>query len=394
MLEVIHRWLERRGRRVNFITSRKEALDVLDNYIEKDILTYTTQRNFDFGTQNRKNISCLSPYITHRLISEYEVVKKVLSRYPYQKVEKFIQEIFWRVYWKGWLELRPKVWTDFIEDLKNIENSSEYEKAIDGETNIDCFNDWTKELKENNYLHNHTRMWFASIWIFTLKLPWQKGAEFFLKELYDGDAASNTLSWKWVAGIQTKGKNYIAQNWNINKFTNNKYKDLKLNENPQPIIDQREYKISPISIDNNETKSDILVFFENELDFQSFKVDSYKKIYCILLTNEERQVELGDKVLMYKKNLIKNQVQNSNLKIEFIEGSKFIELLNNEKGFDVIYPSVGENMSFLKRVIKKNNLMINYLARDEDKYCWQFSNKGYFNFKSNIPKILSQFKLN
>jgi len=379
---------------VNFITSRKEALDVLDNYIEKDILTYTTQRNFDFGTQNRKNISCLSPYITHRLISEYEVVKKVLSRYPYQKVEKFIQEIFWRVYWKGWLELRPKVWTDFIEDLKNIENSSEYEKAIDGETNIDCFNDWTKELKENNYLHNHTRMWFASIWIFTLKLPWQKGAEFFLKELYDGDAASNTLSWKWVAGIQTKGKNYIAQNWNINKFTNNKYKDLKLNENPQPIIDQREYKISPISIDNNETKSDILVFFENELDFQSFKVDSYKKIYCILLTNEERQVELGDKVLMYKKNLIKNQVQNSNLKIEFIEGSKFIELLNNEKGFDVIYPSVGENMSFLKRVIKKNNLMINYLARDEDKYCWQFSNKGYFNFKSNIPKILSQFKLN
>ena len=45
-------------------------------------------------------------------------------------------------------------------------------------------------------------------------------------------------------------------------------------------------------------------------------------------------------------------------------------------------------------VIKKNNLFINYLTRDEDKYCWQFSNKGYFNFKSNIPKILSQFKLN
>ena len=379
---------------MNFKTSRIEALEVLENYIEKDISIYTAQRNFDLGPQSRKNISCLSPYITHRLISEYEVAKKVLGKYPYQKIEKFIQEIFWRVYWKGWLELRPKVWTDFVEDLKNIDNSNEYEKAINGETNIDCFNDWIKELKENNYLHNHTRMWFASIWIFTLKLPWQKGAEFFLRELYDGDAASNTLSWRWVAGIQTKGKNYIAQNWNINKFTNNKYKDLKLNENPLPIIDQREYKISPINIENNETKSDILVFFENELDFQSFKVASYKKIYCILLTNEERQVELGDKVLMYKKNLIKNQVQNSDLKIYFIEANKFIELSNNEKNFDVIYPSVGENMSFLKRVTKKNNLMINYLARDEDKYCWQFSNKGYFNFKSNIPKILSQFKLN
>ena len=379
---------------MNFKTTRKEALQILENYINKDITNYSTQRNFDFGPNNRKNVSCLSPYITHRLITEYEVAKKVLSKFSYQKVEKYIQEIFWRVYWKGWLELRPKVWTDFVEDLKNAEYTSEYEKAINGETNIDCFNDWIKELKENNYLHNHTRMWFASIWIFTLKLPWQKGAEFFLRELYDGDAASNTLSWRWVAGIQTKGKNYIAQNWNVNKFTNNKYKDLKLNENPQPIIDQREYKISPIKIDVAENKSDRLVFFENELDFKIFNIDSYKKIYCIMLTNDERQVKLGNKVLEYKKNLIKNQIQNSGLQIEFIEGNKFIELSSNEKNFDIIYPSVGENMSFLKRIMKKNNLMINYLIRDEDKYCWQFSNKGYFNFKSNIPKILSQFKLN
>ena len=379
---------------MNFVTTRKEALDAMERYIENNISDYTAKRNFDFGPQNRKNISCLSPYITHRLISEYEVAKKTLSKYPYQKVEKFIQEIFWRVYWKGWLELRPKVWTDFVEDTKNIENTNEYEKAINGETNIDCFNDWVKELKENNYLHNHTRMWFASIWIFTLKLPWQKGAEFFLRELYDGDAASNTLSWRWVAGIQTKGKNYIAQNWNINKFTNNKYKDLKLNENPQPIIDQRDYKISPLSISNNETASDKLVFFENELDFQFFNIDNHKKVYCILLANDERQVKLGSKVLDYKKNLIKNQIQNSGLKIEFIEGNKFIELSNKDKDFDIVYPSIGENMSFLKRVIKKNNLNINYLTREEDNYCWQFSNKGYFNFKSNIPKILSQFKLN
>ena len=379
---------------MKFFETKKEALDVLENYIKKDISLYTAQRNFDFGPQSRKNISCLSPYITHRLISEYEVAKKTLSKYPYQKVEKFIQEIFWRVYWKGWLELRPKVWTDFVEDTKNIENTNEYEKAINSETNIDCFNDWVKELKENNYLHNHTRMWFASIWIFTLKLPWQKGAEFFLRELYDGDAASNTLSWRWVAGIQTKGKNYIAQNWNINKFTNNKYKDLKLNENPQPIIDQRDYKVSPLSISNNETASDKLVFFENELDFQFFNIDNHKKVYCILLANDERQVKLGSKVLDYKKNLIKNQIQNSSLKIEFIEGNKFIELSSNEKDYDVVYPSVGENMSFLKRTTKKNDLMINYLTREEDKYCWQFSNKGYFNFKSNIPKILSQFKLN
>ena len=49
-------------------------------------------------------------------------------------------------------------------------------------------------------------MWFASIWIFTLNYHGKKAQNFFMKHLYDGDAASNTLSWRWVAGIQTKGK--------------------------------------------------------------------------------------------------------------------------------------------------------------------------------------------
>ena len=56
-----------------------------------------------------------------------------------------------------------------------------------------------------------------------------------MKHLYDGDAASNTLSWRWVAGLQTKGKHYVAQSWNISKFTNNNYKNVKLNENALPV---------------------------------------------------------------------------------------------------------------------------------------------------------------
>jgi deoxyribodipyrimidine photo-lyase len=379
---------------MNFITTRKEALKELEIFIEKNIFNYSTQRNFDFGPLNRKNVSCLSPYITHRLISEFETTRIVLSKRPYQKVEKFIQEIFWRIYWKGWLELRPKVWSDFLEDLKKIKEDENYINATNGKTHVECFNDWVQELKNYNYLHNHTRMLFASIWIFTLRLPWQKGAEFFMKHLMDGDAASNTLSWRWVAGIQTKGKHYIAQNWNISKFTNNKYKDMDLNENPKPIIDQRDYKILPLDIKESDKKLENLIIFDNETNFKSLGLDKYKKIYCILLTVEERNVGLSNKVLEYKKNLIKNQIKESNIDIKFIDGKTFMDLSNSVKDFDTIYPGVGENMSFLKRIIKKNNLEINYLLRDEDKYCWQFSNKGYFNFKSNIPKILSQFKLN
>ena len=379
---------------MQFITSRLEALEKLSKYIESDISNYNAKRNFDFGVTNRRNVSCLSPYITHRLITEYETAKIVLKKYPFQKVDKFIQEIFWRVYWKGWLELRPKVWTDFIEDLKTIKEDKNYLKAVNGETDIECFNDWVNELKNFNYLHNHTRMLFASIWIFTLGLPWQKGAEFFMKHLYDGDAASNTLSWRWVAGIQTKGKNYLAQSWNISKFTNNKYKNVKLNETALPIIDKREYKISPFQISKNENVNDNLIIFENEMHEDFLEKKKYKKIYFVLLGNENRSVKLSTKVMDYKKDVIKSRLNEIKYEAELLDGNSLTNLAKTSKSFDVIYPSIGENFSFFKMLVKKNNLNINFISREEDEFCWKFSNKGYFNFKSNIPIILSTFKLN
>ena len=378
---------------MKFETTRKGALDKLDHFIENEISNYNFKRNFDFGPKKRENTSCLSPYIAHRLINEYETVKIVLKKYPYQKVEKYIQEVFWRVYWKGWLELRPKVWTDFVEDLKIKEDDEKLYQAKNGQTEIDCFNDWVKELKEFNYLHNHTRMWFASIWIFTLKLPWQKGAEFFLKYLYDGDAASNTLSWRWVAGIQTKGKNYVAQSWNIEKFTNNRYKNVKLSDNAVSLVDKREYNLNQIENTNNNSSSKNLIFFENDLNLEKFNLNKYQNIYSILLDNEYRKIKLDGKVLEFKKRLIENTIKTFPKYVKFISDSNFVDLFSEKKDFDVIYPSVGENKSFLNNLRKKYDLKINFLKDDRDIFCWRFSNKGYFNFKSNIPKIITDFKL-
>jgi len=379
---------------VKFHTSREKALESLDIFINNDIANYSLKRNYDFSPIERKNVSCLSPYISHRLINEYEISKKVLSKHPYQKVEKYIQEIYWRIYWKGWLELRPEVWTDFIKDLYTIAESENYYLAINGQTQIECFNDWVNEIKEHNYLHNHTRMWFASIWIFTLGLPWQKGAEFFMKHLLDGDAASNTLSWRWVGGLQTKGKHYLAQSWNISKFLNKQYKNIELKESAVPLIDNREYKISPIDIQKNNSRNDYLIVFENDLSVENLKIKQYKKIYFILLDNKSRLLKLDSKVFNYKKNIMKDQLNKINNNFEFINENKIEELFENLKNFDIVYPSIGENMSFLTKMIKEKKLIINFITRDEDIFCWNYSNKGYFNFKSNIPKILAKFQLN
>ena len=374
---------------MKFEISRDGALKQLDAFINSELANYSFKRNFDLGPKDKSNVSCLSPYISHRLITEYEVAKTVLAKFPYQKVEKYIQEIFWRVYWKGWLELRPQVWTDFLEDLKGLKEDDNYKKAIDGETQIECFNDWAKELKANNYLHNHTRMWFASIWIFTLNLPWQKGAEFFMKHLYDGDAASNTLSWRWVAGLQTKGKHYVAQSWNISKFTNNKYKNVKLNENASPITDRREYKLSSLEINKEDLESDTLIFFESEQNIETLNLKDYRNIYCVFLNNEKRKIKFDEKVINFKKKIIEDQVNRfSNIKI--IDEINFDKYTNGIKDLDVIYPSIGENLSFLKSIKKKKNLNYNFIVREGDEFCWQFSNKGYFNFKSNIPKIIQK----
>ena len=155
-------------------------------------------------------------------------MRAILNKYSLSSSEKFVtRSVFGEPYWKGWLEHRPQVWKDFV-DSDPTYSEKEYKKAINGETGIECFDDWVKELKTENYLHNHTRMWFASIWIFTLNLPWELGARFFMKHLFDGDAASNTLSWRWVAGLQTKGKHYIARPDNIHKFTDGRYSNIKL----------------------------------------------------------------------------------------------------------------------------------------------------------------------
>ena len=379
---------------MNFEPSRAQATNKLDNFVENNLSEYSRLRNFDFGPDKRSNISCISPYISHGILNELEVIDKALKKFSFSKNEKFIQEVLWRTYWKGWLELRPNVWTDYLIELKSIrgeyKDNKDYLNAIDGNTNIECFNEWVKELKEFNYLHNHTRMWFASIWIFTLNLPWQLGAEFFMKHLYDGDAASNTLGWRWVAGIQTQGKHYLASEWNIKKFTNNRFNNINLNENAPPKVSEKIYKavlkdfINPVSLDEQN-----LIIFDNNLSFEftDFKDHKFKKIYLVNNNNDSRNIKLSEKTVKFKTNLIQDQKRRLDEKSFDCEIIDIGNLKTIENSY-FLYPCVGENLDFLTSQGINN---IKFLYRNLDRSSWKYCNKGFFNFKKYIPTIIKEF---
>ena len=203
--------------------TRRASLDHLRQFVPRAGASYAAGRNTDPGPGRPAAVSRLSPAVRYRLVTEQEVVAQVLERHSLGAAGKFIQEVCWRTYWKGWLELRPLVWQRFLAERDAIERSADLAAAEAGRTGIDCFDAWARELVETGYLHNHARMWFASIWIFTLRLPWTLGADFFLRHLIDADAASNTLSWRWVAGLQTAGKTYLARADNIARYTEGRF---------------------------------------------------------------------------------------------------------------------------------------------------------------------------
>ncbi len=268
------------------MTLFKDSLEKWDFFLENKIKNYERLRNFDYGPKNEGSVSKLSPYVSHRILLEYDLIKEVKNKFQSNKTNKFIEEIYWRIYWKGWIENRPGVWSNFISEEIPEYDYETYENAINGNSKLDFFNSWVRELKNYNYLHNHTRMWFASTWIFNLGLPWQLGATFFFKYLFDGDAASNLLSWRWVAGLQTKGKQYLFSPANLKKFSNNRFNVEKINnrqiffEEPNQISFEDEIYKS-----NMEPKSETLILFENDLHVPTLKniFRNYKNVFIILL---------------------------------------------------------------------------------------------------------------
>jgi hypothetical protein len=187
-----------------------------------------------------------------------------------------------------------------------------------------------------------------------------------------------------------KGKHYLASEWNIKKFTNNRFQNIQLNENASPIFSDKTYSIGKKDFLNFEILEDkILLIFENNMtfEFSDFKEHKFKKI--LLISNESnRNIKLSEKVLKFKANLLKDQ------KTRLIEKSINCETINindlkniTEKVY-ALYPTVSENLNFIQNNQLQN---IKFLYRKLDQFSWQYCNKGFFNFKNYIPKIIANF---
>ena len=245
-------------------------------------------------------------------------------------------------------------------------------------------------------------MWFASIWIFTFNLPWQLGANFFMENLLDGDPASNTLSWRWVAGLQTKGKHYLARKDNISKFSNiNINSKIFINENALCKIEEKEYKIKEIDFQNqNNLISEAILIPSDELNFIQNNSYKFKYIFSGLPLDEYNDHNFSKNVIKHLKNIITSNFEDNEFykhiayEIHFDDyHQNFREWIkkNNIKNVCIPYVAKGNWRAITKKLIK-NNPSINfvYLHREYDKEAWKYSKKGFFNFKKHIPELITK----
>ncbi len=358
----------------------------LEGFINDNLSNYHKLRQFDYGEKDHSNVSQISKYTTHRILYEYEIIEKLRL---IDKKKKFTDEIIWRIYWKGYLENYKSVWDEYKSCNYNYFDSGIFDKAIKGSTGIDCFDTWVEELREKNYLHNHSRMYFASIWIFLLRLPWQKGARFFMSHLIDGDAASNTLSWRWVAGLHTNNKPYIPSKENINKYTLNRFNEVNINSDEDTIlIQKRIHKPSKIKSNNKDCKSNNLIMFDNDMyilnRYELF--NSYSKVLIILHHNFKTSLKLNEKVITFKESIVNDTgklIPNS----EIVSNKDLDILLDDFECIDILYPGIGYNLDLINNYCNQKRIKINYILREEDIRYWHNANSGFYKFKKYFYQV-------
>lgn len=393
-------------------STRAQALQRLEDFIPHAAGDYARGRNFDFGAGRHDKVSVLSPYIRHRLITETEVVEAALARHDLRSAEKFIQEVMWRGYFKGWLEHKPEAWRRYKAGVKaglsdcgaNANLNADYRAAISGRTGITCFDHWAEELTETGYLHNHARMWFASIWIFTLRLPWELGADFFMQHLLDGDPASNTLSWRWVGGLHTKGKTYLARADNIAKFTNGRFNPQGQLASEAPPLEEPD-----LPGDGPLPQSDIipdgqrLGFILHDGDCHPESLGYQRPLAAMALScvNKRSPAGADAKTARFTAAALEDGLSRfgdaCNIPTETGGDADWDSALipfakqHDLDGFVMAYAPVGpvqDSLNGARGALSAKGLKLYQIVRDYDAALWPYANRGFFKLKKKMPQII------
>ena len=198
---------------MNFPTDIKS----IKNRIQQiDPVAYGTSRNYLDG-----KVTYLSPYISRGVISTRQIADIILQKeYPSHQVVRFIQELAWRDYYQRiWQQLGDEIFEDIRVCHSQIRTSHLPKAIADASTGIEAIDKGIKDLYQTGYMHNHLRMYVASIICNTAQSHWSLPSKWMYYHLLDGDLASNGLSWQWVAGTFSSKKYYCNQE-NINRFCN------------------------------------------------------------------------------------------------------------------------------------------------------------------------------
>ncbi len=373
----------------SFPMTRAAGLERLAAFLDGAGADYAAARNTDRGPDKSPTTSALSPYLRRRLLTEAEVVDAALAAYGEEAAEKFVTEVFWRTYFKGHLETHPEAWTGYLPEVEAQHRRLEdepglrrtYAAAVEGRTGIEGFDDWARELVATGWLHNHARMWFDSIWIFSLRLPWALGADFFLRHLLDGDPASNTLSWRWVAGLHTRGKHYVARADNIRRYTEGRFDPAGLDEYPDFLDEEkppREEKLDPA--DPPPTGEVALLLHLDDLHPESLPLDglTVRRVGGLIAhaPGASDQVRAADEAAMADG--LARAAAHFGCEVRGF-GPDWAQKLPVVTAWPPVGPSAEALPDGCLRV-----------RRAWDEAAWPLSTRGFFKLRSAIPRLLAE----
>ena len=397
---------------------RKSGLERLDEFANRAGPRYTKSRSFDFGPGRRANISTLSPYVRHRLVLEQELLETVLRRHSPAAASKFVEEVFWRAYFKGWLEQHPEVWGDYRISVSSLLGKLDadadllqrYNSAVEGNTGIECFDAWIHELRATGYLHNHARMWFASIWVFTLGLPWQLGADLFYRYLLDADPASNTLSWRWVCGLHTRGKTYLARPSNIVKYTDNRFNPQgQLASSAPPVRETRVFPVQPLPVTQALLPNEhfgLLITEEDACPVSLLDDQVPVTVLGALATKMRSPLPVGTAACEFAYGAVADAVERVTRQLavsgELSTANDWGTLLvewatkNHLNTIATAYAPVGpvaELLATASKQLDRFGIRLLQLRRPYDSLTWPHAKRGFFKLKEQIPLLLERMEI-